>query len=136
MQSLRLTIKASLRAISFAVLVSAPACPYAQDQLLGKYTGNFITTTRTGGGTPRSFGLELIIEGVENGVVKAALAFHGINCFGNYPMEGKLNGDQLQLRATRKGGLGGDCQIELTGTVEGNKIVGRLADGSPVQLSK
>ena len=131
-----MTIKASLRAIVFALFVTVSSCPSAQDQLLGKYMGNFITTTRTAGGTPRSFGLELIIEDVENGMVKATLAFHGISCFGNYPMEGKLNGDQLQLRATRKGGLAGDCQIELTGTVEGNKIVGRLADGSPVQLSK
>jgi hypothetical protein len=46
-----------------------------------------------------------------------------------------IKGDELELRATRKGGPAGDCGMVLRLTVEGNKLVGTM-NKLKAQLSK
>jgi hypothetical protein len=122
--------------IGLAFTMSAPIYVHAQVPLAGKYTGDFQTTIRTQGGVTRLMGLTLVIDSIADGVVKGTLTSNGYNCAGAYPVEGKLQDKDLQLRATRKGGRGGDCLLGISGTVNGNKITGTMPDGSPFQLSK
>ena len=37
-----------------------------------------------------------------------------------------MKGNELQLKATEKGGPAGDCNVNLKLTVEGNKLVGTM----------
>ena len=117
-----------------AILFSAPVL--AQHALVGKYTGSFVQRTGTGEYTP---GLTLEILTVEGDTVKGTAvrgaAGSARGCAGEYPVEGKLKGDILELRATKKGGQAGDCQLTLRLTVEGSKLVGTLLK-YPAQLSK
>ena len=123
-------------AMVFAVL-SVAASAYAQDALVGKYTGSYALAVRDKEITVR---LTLVIASVEDGVVKgtATTASSGSRppCDGDYPMAGKYEGNKLQLHATQKGGRTGDCSLALNLTVEGNKLVGTTGTGSQVQLSK
>ena len=117
-----------------AVFFSAPVL--AQHALVGKYTGSFVQRTGSGEYTP---GLTLEILTVEGDTVKGkavrGAAGSARGCAGEYPVEGKLKGDTLELKATEKGGPAGDCQLTLKLTVEGNKLVGTLLK-YPAQLSK
>jgi len=120
--------------VGLAILFSAPVL--AQHALVGKYTGSFVQRTGTGEYTP---GLTLEILTVEGDTVKGTAvrgaAGSSRGCAGEYPVEGKLKGDTLELKATTKGGPSGDCQLTLKLTVEGTKLVGTLLK-YPAQLSK
>jgi len=117
-----------------AILFSVPVL--AQHALVGKYTGSFVQRTGSGEYTP---GLTLEIRSVEGDTVKGTAvrgaAGAAFRCAGEYPVEGKLKGDTLALRATTKGGSAGDCDLTLRLTVEGSKLVGTLLK-YPAQLSK
>ena len=127
-------MKKIIVAAGLAILFSAPVL--AQHALVGKYTGSFVQRTGTNEYTP---GLTLEILTVEGDTVKGT-AVRGASgsargCAGEYPVEGKLKGDTLELKATTKGGPAGDCDLTLRLTVEGNKLVGTLLK-YPAQLSK
>lgn len=57
-------------------------------------------------------------------------------CVGDYPVAGTAKGDALTLRATKKGGVSGDCRIWFNLKVEGNKLVGTMNDRWAVELSR
>lgn len=101
---------------------------YAQESLLGKYSGS----QTIGEGSERSTrGVELIITSVENGVVKAKYTVSSRRCGGEISMEGKLRGDKLDLVSVIQGGRAGDCARTLNVTVKDDTLVGRN-----IQLSK
>ena len=105
-----------------AVLVLLFACPVsAQQTLLGKYSGTYSTVTLSGG-NPYQGGLTLELASLEDGIVKGKAVRGGGPCRGEYPVEGTIKGNQLELRG--KGGPAGDCGMVLRLTVEGNKLVG------------
>jgi len=101
----------------------------AQQTLLGKYSGSFSSFTNFG---QVITGITLEILSVDGDKVSAtAVRARGgaagrSPCAGEYPVEGKLKGDTLALRATTKGGPAGDCDLTLRLTVEGNKLVGTV----------
>ena len=125
------------RIVVAAGLAFTFSCPvFAQQALLGKYTGTYIAKISSG---ERAMGLTLEITAVDGDIVKGK-AFRTAfvprpPCNGNYPMEGKLKGDSLVLRATEKGGPLGDCTMTLRLTVEGDKLVGTM-NGVKARLSK
>ena len=120
--------------VGIAVLLSAGSA-YAQDELMGKYSGTYSRGRSTSG-------LELEITSVSKGVVKGNLSriAHrggqgGSNCTGTSTVEGALKGDTLRLRAAQKTGASEDCTANLQVKVEGNKLVGKF-NGMDTQLSK
>ena len=108
----------------------------AQQTLLGKYSGSFMQATSLG---DVSTGLTLEILTVEGDTVKgkAVRMAEGtrVSCAGEYPVEGKVKGDALELIATEKGGPAGDCPMTFRLTVEGSKLVGTM-NNFKTQLSK
>jgi hypothetical protein len=115
-----------------ALLFSCPAL--AQQTLLGKYSGTYSAITLSGG-NPIHVGLTLELASLEDGIVKGKAARMGGPCRGDYPVEGMIKGDELELRATRKGGPAGDCGMRLRLTVVGNKLVGTM-NKNKAELSK
>jgi hypothetical protein len=108
---------------------------FAQQTLLGKYSGSFTQTSRL---SNVSVGLSLEILSVDGDTVKGKAVRYAIGkgaCAGEYPVEGNVKGDVLELKATQKGGPSGDCGMTLRLTVEGNKLVGTMNDFN-TQLSK
>jgi len=113
------------------MLVSAGV--WAEEPMTGKYSGTWTAPSYRG---PRPFGLTIVIESVEGGVVKGIATRMEGKCRGDIPVAGKLEGNKVHLRETEKGGPAGDCGFSANMTVEGNKLVGTMGDGSPVQVSK
>lgn len=122
---------AAIAAAAGAVFLSAEV--WADGPTIGKYDGSYTMPSHRG---PRPRGLTIVIESVEGGLVKGVATRHEDKCRGDYPVQGKMDGNKLQLRATEKGGPAGDCGFSANMTVEGNKMVGTMGDGSPVQVSK
>ena len=122
---------AAVVAAAGMMLVSAGV--WAEEPLTGKYDGSYTSPSHRG---PRPRGLTIVIESVEGGVVKGVATRHAEKCRGDYPVQGKMDGNKLELRETEKGGPAGDCGFKANLTVEGNKLVGTMGDGSPVEVSK
>ena len=123
-----------------AIMLSGPV--FAQQTLLGKYTGTFVQTGGRGGESTTGIALEILsVDGdnVAGKAIRAPAARGGRStCHGEYPVEGMVKGDTLELRGTEKGikAIGaGDCQMTLRLTVDGNKLVGTV-NKSQAQLSK
>jgi hypothetical protein len=109
---------------------------FAQDSaVIGTYRGNVMFPGRFGE-TP--LGLVVVIEAVEDGLVKANADYSTRGpCADRFPMEGKLQENKLTLREAKKFGRAGDCTLLLNLSVEGNKLVGKTGGpGHPVTLSK
>ncbi len=121
-------------AAGLAISFSTPVL--AQHALVGKYSGSFAQTTSQGELHP---GLTLEILAVEGDIVKGTAVRMALGpsrgCAGEYPVEGKVKGDTLALRATKKGGPAGDCDLTLRLKAEGNKLVGTMLNYK-VELSK
>jgi len=117
-----------------AITMGHGTITYAQESLVGTYTGSY--TVPVSGYGPQQVGMQLIIASVENGVVKGAATVYRLSCKGNYPMEGKYDGNKLVMKSTAKGGVAGDCIIALNVVQEGNKLVGKTGSGAPLQLSR
>jgi hypothetical protein len=114
---------------------------YAQDSLVGTYTGGFTPSGELA--SARQVGVALVIASEEGGVVKGTAkltsSWSTSGCSGEYPMAGKYQGGKLVMRNTAKGGSSGDCDFSFNVTREGNKLVGATGTtgkGSPLQLSK
>ena len=104
---------------------------FAQQSLVGKYSGNYLTPSSRG---EQSWGFELEITSEENGIVKGLAKRHGSVCYGESPMEGTYKNGKLVMRgklATR----GGECVNTLNVTAEGNTLVGKLGS-FPIELRK
>jgi len=109
--------------------------------LLGKYSGSFSSSTPRGEVTT-GITLEILsVDGdaVAGKAIRAPAARGGRSpCAGEFPVEGKVRGDTLELKGTEKGikAMGaGDCEMALRLTVDGNKLVGTI-NNSKAQLSK
>ena len=100
---------------------------FAQQSLVGKYSGAYISTTNHG---DERQGLTLEITSVDGEIVKgkAVRTARGKNvrCNGEYPVEGPVKGNELSLKSTEKGGRTEDCRVNLKLTVESNKLVGTM----------
>lgn len=117
----------------FVTFVFACGSVYAQDSLVGKWSGSFSIQTSRG---EIKVGVELTIASVENGKVKGTATSYSKSCGGQYEMQGTYQDDKLALKSANKSGGAGDCWFGLKLTVDGNKLVGTTGVGSPIQLSK
>ena len=120
-------------AVAVTGVMFVSACVYAQESLSGRYTGYFVANTRVG---TQAVGLTLVIDSVVDGAVKGTATNYAKVCRGDFPMEGKLQGDKLELRSIAKGGPAGDCSLEWSLNVEGNKLVGTGRGGNAITLSR
>lgn len=100
---------------------SLPLAAGAQDSLVGTYNASYTST----GIQSTLQSLTIVIASVEDGRVKGTGTRHDRACAGEYPLEGSLKGDQIRLRATKKGGPAGDCTFGFAGKVEGGALVGK-----------
>lgn len=112
-----------MKAVSFAALCIGclTASAVAQDSVVGRYNGSF--TTQGINAVVRS--VSIVITSVEDGKVTGTGIRTGGPCAGEYPLEGTFKGDEIRLRATKKGGPAGDCGFGFVGKVEGTKLVGK-----------
>ena len=117
-----------------AIVGGVVSAAYAQDSLVGTWTGNYTFPGRRG---DTLLGVRLQIASAEDGVVKgvATLSTRGA-CAGDYPMAGKYEENKLSMRATAKGGTAGDCSFSFNVVREGNRLVGTTGGGRPLQLSR
>ena len=107
---------------------------FAQDALVGKYTGH-----RTGErGGPRATELEIV--SAEGSKVKATLTRYGgrsYSCGGATPMEGTYTGNTLELSTVKTPDLIAGCETNLTVTLTGNKLTGTIGPNKRnLELSK
>ena len=119
------------------VILCLSSAVFAQQTIIGKYTGTFVTLTRSG---DRAQGLTLEIASVEGDIVKGKATRYpsgqaGLGCQGEYPVEGTLKANELILKSTEKGGRAADCGMNLNLNVEGNKLVGTV-NKNKAELSK
>ena len=84
-----------------AMAVSLAAGVQAQESILGTYSGSFTVPSMKG---DLQLGLELVITAVKDGIADGTAKIHQGPCAGDYVMQGKLEGDSLQMQATTKGG--------------------------------
>jgi hypothetical protein len=111
---------------------------YAQESLVGKYSGGFMGMTSSG---EQLVTLQLHIQSVENGKVKAKAVRGaigtkgpGYTCAGEYQMEGSYAGNKLFLKSVSGPGAG-DCRLGFALVAEGKKLKGRV-NKNEVELSK
>ena len=128
-----------LAAGSFCLLLTSFLAA-AQELTPGKYTGSYI---------PAQFPNALVsimvnIKSVENGAITGQGELHATSkmgtrlregCFGGFPIKGTVKGDAVDIMAAEKWGPAGDCQFRVRGTVQGNKIRGKIEE-SDIELSK
>jgi hypothetical protein len=118
-----------MQASTAALLIMSCGLAAAQDSLVGKYQGSVeVQRGRAGGGAPM-----LVISSVENGVVKGAVTTFG-RCAGDYPLEGRLEGDKLELKSTKAGRLP-DCVIDYSLSVDGKRLTG-TSSGVPISFQR
>jgi hypothetical protein len=123
--------------VAAALLIVAGAAAslvvLAEDLQPGRYTGSF---TKQGNRNIEQWGIALQIDSVDQGVVKGMASRYRGNCKGDVPIQGKLDGNTLEIRETEKGGRAGDCGFRATLTVEGKRLVGKMGSGEPAELSR
>jgi hypothetical protein len=120
------------------VLSLSAGSTYAQESLVGKYSGGFMGMTSSG---EQLVTLQLHIQSVDNGKVKAKAVRGaigtkgpGYSCAGEYQMEGSYTGNKLVLKPVSGPGAG-DCRLGFVPVAEGNKLKGRV-NKNKVELSK
>jgi hypothetical protein len=92
---------------------------------LGNYVGSYEVPV---GSVTRTAGLSINITADENGMVTGVATNYSYNCAGDYVFRGTLRGNELVLRSSTKAGRLGDCGFGFRGTLEGNKIEGKLGN--------
>lgn len=120
-------------ALGLAAGMAASQCLLADGLEPGKYTGSMTKMTNR---NIQQWGVAVLIESVEDGVVKGVATRYQGNCRGDVPIQGRLEGNTLKLRESSKGGPAGDCGFRATLTVEGNKLVGTTGAGEPMEVSR
>ena len=108
------------------------AAVYAQDPLIGKYTGSAAPVSNQ-----REVALELEIREVAEGRVKATVKRFRGTCTGEFPMEGNREGDRVVLKTIPKDASQDGCGMTLQLKPEGSRLVGTIGSGGrAVELSK
>lgn len=104
----------------FAALAFSAAAGAQDANLTGTYTGSFPTSQNT------TVTIRLTIASVEDGVVKGSAyrnstARSGGQCAGEYPMQGTLKGNEVDVqgKATQRDG---DCNLRLRATVVADRL--------------
>ena len=102
----------------------------AQELSIGKYSGSYQPSM---GG--KNYSLELNITRFENNAVEASVLRYGVSCSGEYKLKGSYKESKLTLRSIADGGNAGDCKTNLSLSLDGNKLVGKLG-AWPIELHK
>lgn len=110
-------------AFSLGVMTLASTCLYAQDSIVGTYSGSVGYYI---GKPHKNAGITVIITSVEDGIVKGTATHYGPICGGDYPFQGIYRNDEIRVRSPVKGGRAADCRFGFVGKVEGNKIVAKM----------
>jgi hypothetical protein len=112
-----------LSAASVILLASVFAVAQDAPPITGKWSGSY----RSGQDT--TIRVVLDIKDVEGEKVQGAATLYSTarrpQCAGDYAMAGTLKGKELRVRSTEKGGPGGDCTLNLSAVVEGNKLLAK-----------
>jgi len=109
--------KASISAIFFLFFLSGS---FAQQDLLGKYTGAYITPSSR---KDVSNGVLVQIASIEGGKVTGSFKLYGGSCVGDYALRGRFSGDQFTLRV-EAGERQGCGTVRLLLTAKSGKLVG------------
>jgi len=123
----------TIAALLIAAGMTVSQCALADALQPGKYTG---AVTVMGNRNIEQWGMAVQIDSVEQGVARGLATRYRGKCQGDVPVEGKLEGNTLTLRETAKGGRAGDCGFRATLTVDGPKLMGKMGNGDPVELSR
>jgi hypothetical protein len=120
-------IGAALCAISFSAL--------AQDNnLVGTWSGSYLYMGSVRS-TPAPVGVEVEITSVEGNVVKGLAKQFSRVCGGEFPLNGKLDGNNLGMISASNLGPTGDCRFGFRAVVDGNKMTGKVGTYD-LQLNK
>lgn len=112
-----------------SICLGAACCVFslaalAQENLVGSWSGSYRFQSNV---RDTSLGVELEVTSVEGNVVKGKFKnLSGGACAGEYPMAGKLNGNELGMASTETGGAQKDCKMAFRVTVDGNKMTGKM----------
>jgi hypothetical protein len=118
-----------------AALCAISSSAFAQENLVGKWGGNYIFRGSIRGDV--TIGLDLEITSVEGNVVKGVLRnYSNRGCNGEFQMVGKLDGNELGMRATEAAGPNADCKMGFRATVDGTKMTGKLGSMHDLNLNK
>ncbi len=116
-------------------LCTASIAAFAQDNnLIGKWSGSYLYTgsARTQSG---NVGVEVEITSVEGNVVKGVAHQFARICGGEYPLSGKLDGNNLGMISPPNMGPTGDCRFGFRVVVDGGKMTGKIGNYD-IQLNK
>jgi hypothetical protein len=116
-----------------SIAVLAQGVSYAQESLLGTYTGSDVFPSARG---DTSIGVKLVITSVAASAVSGQVELGGRACGGDYPVQGKYEDNRLVMTAIAKGGSASDCSFSFDVAVNGNKLVGTTGNGKALRLSK
>ncbi len=122
-------------ATGLGILVCA-ASLHAQETLVGKYSGTFNLTTRTGA---HGIAITMEITNAANGKLQGKANRHsagraGTGCAGEYKLEGTYQDNKLEI-TSEAGGPAKDCILHFHLVAEGNKLRGKMGD-LDTELSK
>jgi hypothetical protein len=114
------------RTLILLLAALATTAAIAQEATLkpGTYTGSYPTSRDT------TITIKLTIKSIEDGVVKgsayrSSTARSGGQCAGEYPVEGTLKGNELDVsgKATQRDG---DCNFRLRAVVDSGRLNAKL----------
>lgn len=104
----------------------------ADDSIIGRYNSSITTQ----GINARVWGVSIVISSVENGVVEGTGIREDPKCEGEYPLRGKMRGNQIGVRSIRKGGPAGDCGFGFRGVVQDGALVGKYLGRHEMEFRK
>ena len=115
-----------LAIVTGSILFVCSALAYAQEALVGKYTGSMAATAAHGGNVVQ-VGIVIDITSAENGRLKGTITNTGQTCGGTFPMEGGYRDNSLKFAMLEGGGVQGCRPLRFVGAAEGNKLVGKFS---------
>ena len=123
-------------ALGLGLMILA-ASLYAQDSLVGKYSGTFMLQTQSRGVIPIGISLEITnaADGKLQGkVIRSAQRMAGQGCAGEYMLGGSYEGSKIEMKS-EPGGRGNECILQFHLVAEGNKLKGKMG-ASDVEFSR
>ena len=108
-------------ALFCCVALTFPVTVCAQESLVGTWNASYTST----GIQSTLQSVSVVITSVEDGLVKGTGTRRDRTCAGEYPIEGRVKGDEIRVRAIKKGGPAGDCNFGFIGRIEGDKIIAK-----------
>jgi len=103
-------------------LFSCSTLSYAQQELIGKYEGNWTVAAGSHSGGFPNWGTLKIVS-AENGKLSGTFTVGNLSCRGEYSIEGSYQDNKLEMRVGQGAmrGCGGELLMLV---VQGNKLVG------------